>query len=202
MIQGTPAIDLTAPAGTADTPRRAAMPPPATPAAHDPAPPPTTPERPPAAGTLEDSAPDLRARLARLALAPSPAAYLEAAASYRGYGVTDRAFDLITEGLTRFPRDGRLHAAAAAAWRDWGFPERGLRDAHLAVHYAPDAAETHTALATVLWALDQRPAALEAFAAAARLASSTSYARENWCRALRALAVPPPFECTAPPRRP
>lgn len=151
---------------------------------------------------LEDSAPDLRARLTRLALAPSPAAYLDAAAAYRGYGVADRAFDLITEGLARFPRDGRLHAAAAAAWRDWGFPERGLRDAHLGVHYAPDSVETRTALATVLWALDERPAALDAFAAAARLAPATSDARRNWCRAIRALGAPLPFACTAPTLRP
>ena len=89
-------------------------------------------------------------------------------------------------------------AAKIEAWRT----ERGLRDAHLAVHYAPDTPETHTALATVLWALDQRPAALDAFAAAARLASPTSYARENWCRAVRAMARRLPFECTAPPRRP
>lgn len=135
-------------------------------------------------------------------MAPSPAAYLDAAAAYRGYGVADRAFDLITEGLTRFPRDGRLHAAAAAAWRDWGFPDRGLRDAHLGVHYAPASAETRTALATVLWALDDRSAALEAFATAARLAPGATYARENWCRAARALAVSLPAVCAASPAQP
>ena len=201
MIQGTPAIDLTAPAGTPDTPPR--VPPAPSPAATDAAPTAATappgPVRPPAAATLEDTAPGLRARLTMLSIAPSPAAYLEAAAIYRGYGVTDRAFDLVTEGLTHFPRDGRLHAAAAAAWRDWGFPERGLRDAHLGVRYAPGSPDAQTALATVLWALDDRDAAFAAFTEAARLAPGAAYARENWCRAARALARPLPATCPAAP---
>ena len=158
--------------------------------------------RPPAAATLEDSVPGLRARLTMLSFAPSPAAYLDAAAVYRGYGVTDRAFDLVTEGLTHFPRDGHLHAAAAAAWRDWGFPERGLRDAHLGVRYAPGSPDTQTALATVLWALDDRDAAFAAFTEAARLAPGATYARENLCRAARALARPVSAACPAAPPRP
>lgn len=195
MVHGVPAVDLTAPRGTPDTPGFPAVAPPAP--APAPAPAATPASRPPAAATLEDSAPLLRSRLAALAVAPTPDAHLDAAAAYRAFGVLDRAFDLIHEGLTRYPRDARLHAAAAALWRDWGFPERGLRDAHLAVRYAPAAAEAHTTLATLLWAVGARRHALATFADAARLDPDAAYAHENWCRAARALAAPLPAGCPA-----
>lgn len=196
VVHGLPAVDLTAPPGTPDTPGLTPVAPAPAPA---PAPTPaaTPASRPPAAATLEDSAPLLRSRLAALALSPTPDAHLDAAAAYRAFGVLDRAFDLIHDGLTRYPRDARLHAAAAALWRDWGFPERGLRDAHLAVRYAPAAAEAHTTLATLLWAVGARRHALAAFADAARLDPDAAYAHENWCRAARALAAPLPTGCLA-----
>ena len=52
-------------------------------------------------------------------------------------GVRDKAFDYLTEGLRRDPTDAALHDALARAWRDWGFPDRGLTAAHRAVYYAP-----------------------------------------------------------------
>lgn len=190
VVHGVPAVDLTAPPGTPDTPGL-------TPVAPSPPPAAKPVSRPRVAATLEDSAPLLRARLAALAVAPTPDAHLDAAAAYRAFGVLDRAFDLIREGLTRYPRNARLHVAAAALWRDWGFPERGLRDAHLAVRYAPTAAEAHTTLATLLWAVGARRHALAAFADAARLDPDAAYAHENWCRAARALAAPLPAGCPA-----
>lgn len=189
IVPGTPSVDPTLPstAGAASM----AGPPPAAPAA------PIAVLRAPAAATLEATSPLLRERLSALALAPSPRTYLEAAAAYRHYFIHDRAFDLIRQGLQAFPHDGALHAAAAAAWRDWGLPDRGLRDAHLAVRYAPESAPAHTTLGTVLWALGAGRAALQAFERAATLAPDAAYARHNRCIAARALRVTPAADCGA-----
>lgn len=172
IVPGTPAVDLTAPAVPGARPEPSPTPAPTAP---------VTALRVPSADTLEAMAPLLRERLAVLALAPSPQAYLDAAAAYRQYAVHDRAFDLVQEGLTTFPHDGGLHAAAAEAWRDWGLPARGLRDAHLAVRYAPASAAAQTTLGTVLWAVGAGPEALRAFERAVALAPDAAYARHNRC---------------------
>lgn len=70
------------------------------------------------------------------------------------------------------------------------------------MRYAPGSPDTQTALATVLWALDNRDAAFAAFTEAARLAPGATYARENLCRAARALARPVSAACPAAPPRP
>jgi tetratricopeptide (TPR) repeat protein len=191
IVPGTPAVDLTVPDGPG--PRTGAPPAPSA------APPvPAAALRAPAADTLEAAAPLLRERLAVLALAPSPRAYLDAAAAYRLYAVHDRAFDLVQQGLAAFPHDADLHADAAAAWRDWGLPDHGLRHAHLAVRYAPASAAAQTTLATVLWAVGAGHEALRAFERAAALAPEAEYARRNHCAAARALGTPPPAACGRP----
>lgn len=151
-----------------------------------------------AAATLESISPLLRSRLAALAASPTPEAHLDVAAAYGAYGVHDRAYDHLAAGLVLHPRHAGLHEAVARLWRDWGLSERGLRHAHLAVHYAPASPAAHTTLGTVLWALDKRDLALEAFARAADLAPPASYARKNWCTALRELGRPRPFACDVP----
>ena len=78
------------------------------------------------------------------------------AAAYRQAGVRDKAYDYLSEGLRHDPTDAALHDALARAWRDWGFPDRGLTAAHRAVYYAPRSAEARNTLGTVLWALGQR----------------------------------------------
>lgn len=194
IVPGTPAVDLTAPSD-ADAPTWTvpAAPVPAAPVAA---------LRVPAADTLEATAPVLRERLAILALAPSPRAYLDAAAAYRLYAVHDRAFDLIQQGLATFPHDPGLHAAAAEAWRDWGLPGRGLRHAHLAVRYAPESAAAQTTLGTLLWAVGAERDALHAFERAAALAPDADYARHNRCVAARALGAAMVAGCAPAGRAP
>lgn len=148
--------------------------------------------------TLEATSPLLRERLAALGAAPSVEGYLAVASAYRAHSVYDRAFDYLTEGLQRYPREAPLHDATARMWRDWGFPDRALRHAHLAVRYAPASAETHNTLGTVLWALSARAAAAGAFAEAVALDPGAAYAADNLCLALAALGRALPPACAGP----
>jgi Flp pilus assembly protein TadD len=100
--------------------------------------------------------------------------------------VRDKAFDYLTEGVRQDPTSAALHDALARAWRDWGFPDRGLTAAHRAVYYAPTSAEARNTLGTVLWALGQRTEAREAFEQAAELAPRAWYAWRNLCEAAMA----------------
>lgn len=143
--------------------------------------------------------PELQARLDALALSRSAAAYLAAAAAYQSLGVDDRAFDLLTAGVAEHPRHGGLHEAVARQWRVWGMPERGLRDAHLAVRYAPGSASAQTTLGTILWDLGRYRDAVACFAGAADRAPEAPYARHNYCAALRATGQATPADCPATP---
>ncbi len=125
------------------------------------------------------------------------AGYLAVAAAYRAHGVDDRAFDYLTAGLTRFPRESALHDAAARMWRDWELPDRALRHAHLAVRYAPGSAAHHNTLGTVLWALSHRHAAAREFSTALRLDPAADYARQNLCLAASVLGRPRPASCAS-----
>lgn len=149
--------------------------------------------------TIESITPALTARLDALARSKTAAAYLDVAAAYRALGIADRAFDYLLEGLAAHPRHGGLHEAVARQWQAWGFPGEGLRDAHLAVRYAPASPGAHTALGAILWDLGRYGAAADAFAAAVRLAPTASYARHNHCAATRALGRVPPTDCPATP---
>lgn len=200
-MPGTPAMDLSAPAGAT---RSSVEPlPPA------PAPPPADAPRRTAtfAATLETTSPLLRTRLAALAAAPTPDAHLDVAAAYASFGIHDRAFDYLAAGLARHPQHAGLHEATARLWRDWGLPDRALRHAYLAVRHAPDSAAAASTLGTVLWALGARADATAAFARALALEPVAPWARANWCTAVLALGRPRPFSCDgvvagAPPQGP
>lgn len=152
--------------------------------------------------TIESVTPSLQARLDALAANKTASAYLDVAAQYRQLGIADRAFDVLLAGLADHPRHGGLHEAVARQWQAWGFPSEGLRNAHLAVRYAPAAAGAHTVLGTILWDLGRYSQAAEAFAAAARLAPAAAYARHNHCAATSALGRVPPDDCPPIPRLP
>ncbi len=133
--------------------------------------------------TLEASNPALQRALLALSLRPSTQGYLDVAAAYRTAGVRDKAFDYLSEGVRRDPTDAALHDALARAWRDWGFPDRGLTAAHRAVYYAPQSAEARNTLGTVLWALGNRADARQAFEQSAQLDPQAWYAWRNLCEA-------------------
>jgi len=192
IVPGTPALDLTAPPAT-DSPPAVSAPVAAAPAAPGPAPLPLV-----AARTLEASSPQLRSRLATLAVSPTPEAHLDVATTYAEYGVHDRAFDYLAAGLVRHPRHPGLHDAVARLWRDWGLPERAVRHAHLAVRYAPDSPAAQTTLGSILWVLAFHEEAARAFERAFALDASAAYTRRNWCTAVQALGRPRPFACDTP----
>jgi len=159
----------------------------------------TAPASPPAAiamaPTLEETSPVLRARLAALAATPTAQAHLDVATAYRSLHVHDRAFDYLELGLSRYHLDPALHDAVARLWRDWGMPDRALRHAHLAVRHAPGWAPAFTTLGTVLWVLEAREDAVDAFTRAFELAPESGWARTNYCRATVAVGRARPFRC-------
>lgn len=166
------------------------------------APPPQGPRASTLGTTIESVTPALQARLDALAATRSAAAYLDVAAAYRALGIPDRAFDYLAEGLRMHPRHGALHEGVARQWLAWGLAGRGLRDAHLAVRYAPASAAAQTTLGRILWDLGRYGEAGTAFAAAVRLAPSATYARHNHCAAERALGRVAPIDCPATPHLP
>lgn len=149
--------------------------------------------------TLESTSPVLRARLAALAAKPSAEHYMDVAAAYQTHGVDDRAFDYLSEALTRYPRHHALHEAVARMWRNWGLPDHALRHAHLAARYGPASAQARNTLGTVLWALGQPEAAARAFSEALALDGKAAYALYNLCIVTEALHQPPPAACLARP---
>ncbi len=137
--------------------------------------------------TLESSSPVLARALAALAASPTSDHYLDVAAAYAQAGVTDRAYDNLTEGLQHDRTNVALHDALARVWREWGFPERALSSAHTAVYYGPRSPEARNTLGTVLWDLGQRDQARRAFATAVALDLQAWYAWRNLCTATLAL---------------
>ncbi len=131
--------------------------------------------------SLEASSPTLQGALSALALAPTSENYLHVATSYSAAGVQDKAFDYLTEGLTRDQHSAALHDALARVWRDWGFPDRALSASAQAVYHAPRSAEARNTLGTALWALGQRDEARGAFEAAIALDARAWYAWRNLC---------------------
>ena len=136
--------------------------------------------------TLEANSPALQQALLALSLHPTTQRYLEVAAAYRQAGVRDKAFDYLSEGVRRDPANAALHDTLARAWRDWGFPDRGLSAANRAVYYAPQSAEARNTLGTILWALGQRTEARLAFEQAADLDPFAWYAWRNLCESAMA----------------
>lgn len=193
IVEGTPTVNVggveTAVYGQPSRPPRAAMPPV----------PKTRMMASRSSGnlsTLESSSPVLARALAALAASPTSAHYVDVAAAYVQAGVSDRAYDHLTEGLRRDKSSVALHDALARVWRDWGLPERALSSAHNAVYYGPRSPEARNTLGTVLWSLGLRVQARQAFFEAVALDAEASYAWRNLCttaltegRTTKAIAV-------------
>lgn len=142
-----------------------------------------TPARAQAATSLETYDPRLRSALAAAVLARTPDSYRAVAREYWRLGIFDKAHQYLNGALTMGPQDAATLDALARLWRDAGFPQLGLADAHRAVYFAPQSAVAHNTLGTVLQALGQRVPAREAYERAARLDPSAAYAFNNLCYA-------------------
>ena len=108
-----------------------------------------TPQRAPVA-SLETHDTRLRGAIAAAVLARTPQSYRLVAAEYWRVGVFDKAHEYLNAALTMSPQDAATFDALARLWRDAGFPQLGLADAHRAVYFAPDSAVAHNTLGTLL----------------------------------------------------
>jgi len=140
------------------------------------------PDKPPAA-TIEGSDPRLLAALAAVALSPSIEGLQDVAHEYARIGVNDRAYEYLTRSLARDRRNAAGYDALARLWRDSGFPERGLADAHRAVYYAPASPIAHNTLGTILQLVGAQDAARREFERARQLDPTAVYALSNLCYA-------------------
>ena len=133
------------------------------------------------AATLESRDPRLGAALVAATVRPEPAAFRTVAEEYKRLSVFDKAHNYLNKALLLDPRDAATHDALARLWRDSGFPQLGLGDAHRAVYYAPSSPIAHNTLGTVLQALGQRDSARAEYQRAIELDARATYALNNLC---------------------
>ena len=133
--------------------------------------------------TIEGSDAKLAAALTAAAVMPSPERFRDVAGEYARIGVNDRAYEYLMMAVSRDPRNAAGYDALARVWRDSGFPQRGLGDAHRAVHFAPSSPIAHNTLGTILQALGWHDAAKAEFERALQLDPSAVYALSNLCYA-------------------
>ena len=125
----------------------------------------------------------LRSALAAAVFARTPESYRLVATEYWRLGIFDKAHEYLNTALSIAPQDSATLDAMARLWRDAGFPQAGLADAHRAVYFAPQSAVAHNTLGTVLQAMGRWDAARESYARAARLEPTAAYAFNNLCYA-------------------
>lgn len=131
--------------------------------------------------TIEDSDPQLAAALLVEAAWPTAANHVRVAEEYRRLGVFDAAYGRLRRAVAKEPRMAEAHAGIARAWRDWGYPERGLSAAYRAAFFDRNSAGVQNTLGTVLDALGQLEEAREAYQRALALDRSAAWALNNVC---------------------
>ena len=139
------------------------------------------PEPKPAVRTLEETDPVLSAALKTLAAATTAENLYEVGAAYHRRGLLDQAHGYYMRAIRLNPRYADAHEGVARLWRDWGFPQLGLGDAHRAIYYAPASASARNTLGTLLHAVGLRQAAREAYREAISLDHEAGYAFNNLC---------------------
>jgi tetratricopeptide (TPR) repeat protein len=122
---------------------------------------------------------ELGAALRRLAAAPSVRQEIEVAHAYRDAGILDLAHDHYAAAARRDPREPAAWDGLARIWRDWGYPQLGLGDAHRAVWADPESPITRNTLGTILQLLGNTREAREEYARAEALDPRAAYAHFN-----------------------
>jgi Flp pilus assembly protein TadD len=135
----------------------------------------------PALQTLEGADPRLSTAIALAIVAPSAEAYRRVADEYRRVQVFDKAHEYLNRARLLDARDGATYDAMARLWRDAGFPQLALSDAHRAVYFAPSSPIARNTLGTVLQALGKRELARQQYEQALRLDAQAAYALNNLC---------------------
>jgi len=141
--------------------------------------------RPPrtAMQTIESTDTRLREALAVEIAVPTAEHMRDVAAEYKRLGVFDQAHQFLTRAAALSPDDAATYDAIARLWRDAGFPNLALTDAHRAVYFAPESPEARNTLGTVLQALGQRRLAQDEYERALAINPSAAYALNNLCYA-------------------
>jgi len=132
-------------------------------------------------GSFESTNPKLRGALTHLTIAPTIEQHLAVSRAYRESGIMDHALDYLNRSLAVNGPSATTYEARARLWRDWGYPQLGLTDAHRAVYLAPDSPTAHNTLGTLLYRLGQRRAAEEQFQRTLALSPDAWYAFANLC---------------------
>ena len=138
----------------------------------------------------EKADPVLRRALEDLAHGRTAVRHVAVAAAYLRLGIRDLAFDHFTAATALDAFDGAAYDGLARLWRDWGFPELGLVDAHRAVYRLPQSAAARNTLGTVLQALGLLAEARRAYVAAIALDPRAAWALNNLCSVDLALGRP------------
>ena len=131
--------------------------------------------------SIEGRDPDLAAALAEVRGTPTAEGYVRAAQAYVRVGVRDQAYEQFRLALKLDPRQAAAHEGLARLWRDWGFPDLALGEAHRAVYYAPWSATANNTLGTILQALGQANAAKQVYEYVLLLDPRAAYAANNLC---------------------
>jgi tetratricopeptide (TPR) repeat protein len=131
--------------------------------------------------TAETHDPVLQSALTRLAVAASPESHRRVALAYYRLGIRDLAFDHFQAAVRLERSDAAAWDGMARVWRDWGFPQLGLSDAHRAVFYAPRSAAARNTLGTLLQALGNRKDARREYERAVTLNPRAAWAYNNLC---------------------
>jgi tetratricopeptide (TPR) repeat protein len=135
----------------------------------------------PSVQTVESWDPRLSAALVELAAVPTGAQHRRVAAEYRRLGILDQAFAHLTAAVKLDATDASAFDGLARIWRDWGFPELGLRDAYRAVELAPASAAAANTLGTLLHAQGRIQDASLWYERALKLDPGATYAVNNLC---------------------
>lgn len=133
--------------------------------------------------TVERRDAGLQAARARVQAASTAQHHRELAQAYVRAGISDLAFDHYTAALARDKSDAVSLEGLARLWRDWGFADRALSQAHRAVFFAPGSASAHNTLGTILLKRGDAAAAAQEFRRAMTLAPETSSILNNVCYA-------------------
>ncbi len=131
--------------------------------------------------TIESQNSALAAALLAVRVHETADTHRAVADEYLKAGVADMALRHFERAVQEGPCDAAAYDAMARIWRDWGFFESALGNAHRARACNPGSPEVHNTLGTILLALGARRAARGEFARAAELDATAAYAWTNLC---------------------
>jgi tetratricopeptide (TPR) repeat protein len=131
--------------------------------------------------TVESWDPRLSSALALLAIYPTAEQHRQVAAEYRRLRILDIAHQHLTKAVQLDPTDAAAHDELARIWRDWGFPNLGLRDSQRAVQLSPDSPVAANTLGTLYAAAGRLADAHEWYRRALVIDPGASYALNNYC---------------------